>query len=528
MQSSTGKARLSEEQFPTLLVVLATMLGLAVRLSLPLTASFPLNDGGLFAAMISDLRASDYLLPAFTSYNNAAIPFAYPPLALYVTGLLSELLRLPVLGLMRVLPALVSAAAVPAFYLLARDLLPDRGTAALGALLFALTPRVFEWHIMGGGITRAFGFLFAILTLVHARRMLDGNGPRDLLRTAFWGSCTALTHPEAAVQVMLGALMILISSGRSRERLTLAAAAAALAAALAAPWWLTVLKYHGPGPFVAAFLSAGQDSASLWTRIFSAFAFEFTSEPYLPLVALLALIGAFRASRRQEFLLVAWMMVAFLVEPRGGTLFMMIPLTMLAGQGLESILASFRATASEVERFEGLFMGGRAKRFFLFLLIYLLLASYVSPSRILRHATLTAPDLEAMNWIKSNTPPDANFLLITGGQPLLDPVSDWFPSISERTSVATVFGREWVNDGRFGARIRDYVAVQACAAQGVACVQEWARDTQLTFDYVLVTRSMVNESSIPPLAFSLALSDSFERAYEGAGVVVFRRNNPSP
>ena len=77
------------------------MIGFAVRLASALQTQFPLNDGGLFYDMIVDLQGADYSLPIYATYNQAEIPFAYPPLAFYVTGLLADLLHVTVLDLVR-------------------------------------------------------------------------------------------------------------------------------------------------------------------------------------------------------------------------------------------------------------------------------------------------------------------------------------------------------------------------------------------------------------------------------------------
>ena len=98
-------------------VALLTILGMAVRLSASLSASFPLNDGGLFYQMIVDLQNNNFILPVTTTYNFAEIPFAYPPFAFYVYGLLSTS-GLPLLKLMQFLPAIVTTLTIPTFYFL--------------------------------------------------------------------------------------------------------------------------------------------------------------------------------------------------------------------------------------------------------------------------------------------------------------------------------------------------------------------------------------------------------------------------
>src|SRR5712691_11167098 len=99
------------------------LLGTAVRLARVLTTDFPLNDGGLFMVLVRDLQRAHYLLPATTSYNGGAIPFAYPPAGFYLVGLLNGSTHIGLVDLFRFLPAAISALTVYAFYRLARRLL---------------------------------------------------------------------------------------------------------------------------------------------------------------------------------------------------------------------------------------------------------------------------------------------------------------------------------------------------------------------------------------------------------------------
>lgn len=64
--------------WPTLLLFTALLFGAVVRFWPVITNGFPLNDGGMFYTMIRDLKANHFILPQFTSYNFANIPFAYP------------------------------------------------------------------------------------------------------------------------------------------------------------------------------------------------------------------------------------------------------------------------------------------------------------------------------------------------------------------------------------------------------------------------------------------------------------------
>src|SRR5688572_22420328 len=114
-------------------LLLAVAAGVVVRAVHVLSAPFPLNDGGLFFAMVRDLQRADYLLPPFTSYNAADIPFAYPPLGFYLAGLLEQLTPLDLVDVFRWLPLAATSLTIVACWLLARELLPSR-TAVVAAV----------------------------------------------------------------------------------------------------------------------------------------------------------------------------------------------------------------------------------------------------------------------------------------------------------------------------------------------------------------------------------------------------------
>ena len=82
------------DPFLVLGLSLAILLGGFVRLAHVIPNDFPLNDGSLFYTMVQDLRAAHYALPDTTSFNQAGIPFAYPPLGLYLAGFLSDIFKL--------------------------------------------------------------------------------------------------------------------------------------------------------------------------------------------------------------------------------------------------------------------------------------------------------------------------------------------------------------------------------------------------------------------------------------------------
>ncbi len=166
------------------------LLGAFVRFNPNLLASFPLNQGGMFAVMVDDLKANHYVLPAFTTYNHLKIPFAYPPLGFYVGGVVSDLFGLTSLQVLRWVPAFFASLSIPAFYLLALRVLKTKYYAAVSTLIFALMPRTLSWFVSGGGLTRAPGQFFMLLTLAVVVRLYQENRRSDV----FWARAFCRVH----------------------------------------------------------------------------------------------------------------------------------------------------------------------------------------------------------------------------------------------------------------------------------------------------------------------------------------------
>ncbi len=481
-------------------VTFSTLLGLGIRLAIVARSSFPLNDGGLFYAMINDLLASQFRLPAFTSYNAAGIPFAYPPLAFYLYALVHLVSSIPVTRLMLIGPALVSTASIPLFYLLAHDVTQSARLGALATVVFALLPRAFDWTIMGGGVTRSLGMVFALLAMRAAYHVFVLADRREIVPLALFGSLAVYSHPEAAVHTTISAIVFYLWKDRSLRGLASALEAAAGAVVLTSPWWGTILAQHGPGPLLSAVRAARVDSIGPLGAFLSLLRFDFADEPFIGLLTVFGLIGvAFEISHRR-YLFGLWLLAMGVLEPRGAPTFMMIPLAMGAGTALESVIlpalagARHGATQAPTEGpvaaedwFEALLQPASTRWFMGLVLAFSAISAYAVGWRVQEQLTLKADDLQALEWVRSHTDPQSRFALVTQQLPFRDATSEWFPALTGRQSVATVFGYEWLDGADFARRIAQYQGLQACAQQDIECLGSWEMKYGSTYDYLYIS-----------------------------------------
>lgn len=513
------------------LLGVAAVLTVLVRLVPVLRADFPLNDGGLFYLMTRELQQAHYHLPAYTTYNGAHIPFAYPPVGFYLAGGLSALTGWPLLDVVRVLPAVLSALTVPVFALLAWALL--RGPVARVAAVFAFIclPRTFAWFVMGGGLTRAPGFLFALLT-IYLTYLFYTRGRWGLAAGAtLTGSLALASHLENGQFAAYSCALLFVVYGRQRRGVIGTAAIAVAVAALTAPWWATVVREHGWHPFLSAGQSFGYDK-----QFFAEFrTLRITNEQGLPVLGVLGLLGLAVSIAAGEFFLPCWVVLVYVISPRNPNTLVVTPFAMLVGVAVERLLVTgFRAVgrtgpgdprATSVtplrwrmpRQWATIVLGGT--------LAALTGYAFLSARAMYRWsewlAVVRPGERAAMRWVAAATPASSRFIVFNAPVQFWgdDGTADWFPALTGRPSVATAAGYEWVLGRAFPRRVAAWDALHACRHGDVTCIEQWAARERQPFTHVYFTK----DSCCPTLLASLRGSRDYAPLYENADAAVFVR-----
>lgn len=502
----------------TMLFFMIFLLGAVLRFAPGVLAGFPVNDGGMFLIMIRDLRLNEFMLPQTTSYNFSDIPFAYPPFGMYVAGLMSELLNISEIDILRWLPPLVSAAIIPAFYWLARQIFGSSSKALMSIALCALLPGSSDWLVMGGGLTRSFGILFSLFAIGHVLRVFRNDKDKSPHLAILFCSLAVLSHPEVGLQVMGICFILWVFHGKGMQGVKEAFLIAGGVLLLTALWWLTVLYHDGVSPFLSA-MHAGIHE----TLIASLFHSIFSMQGGLPILTMLYLIGVFAVLRRREFLLVAWSLVPYLVDPRNAPAITIFPIIMLGSEGarflylkfLEAYLKTFQSRGDSVEVPSLLAVG-----VFSIMLGYLFFTAWRQTSSLAR-ISLTQADREAMTWVKENTPAEAQFLLFTntgGVSPMADAYQEWFPALAERRSQNTLQGLEWVLGSEFFPYSQRLVALQSC--ETIKCLDDWARQQKIDMHYLAFKKGDASTA----LMASLRTDGGYRVVYESDTALIFLAN----
>jgi hypothetical protein len=510
-----NKKTLSGDDQIKLILGIALLLGAIVRFFPGIQAGFPLNDGGMFLSMIRDLHASHYTLPVTTSYNQLALPYAYPPFGFYFIRLLSDLFKVSELAWLRWVPPAVSTLSIFAFYELASAILESKWRGVLAASFYALTPASFNWLVMGGGLTRGFGILFALLSIWSVYRLFCEYSRSVLVLSILFCTLTVLSHPEAGIQTAAVCVLIWLFYGRTAPTAIHAFIAAVGTLLFSAPWWLTVLAYHGLAPFLSA-IHTGIYRASLLSYIYSAI---LSREAFLPVLVLLRSAGIIWALWKRKYMLVLWVVLPFVVDPRFAPTIVFFAMCMLMAlviaDGLPAI-AGFLRRSKPMELIQNQWFNAGLILLLLYLFVESLLYGFGLVNTSLSHG-----DLDVMNWSQHNTPVKSRFFLLTGIRSQeVDPFNEWFPALAERRSQSTLQGYEWLLGSKFFGRYRDLAELQSC--QTVVCVNDWSARMGLDYRYVILRKKGVGKV----LLNSFADSPEYKVVYETSGSIVYLLSQP--
>lgn len=505
---------------------MAVFLGCAVRLGSVVLADFPLNDGGMISVLVKEIVENHYRLPVYTSYNGGLIPFTYPPLAFYLAAMISQVVRIPVEVVLQYLPAGISILIIPAVYSFAYTLSKSQRQAALAAFCYALAPRSFIWLIMGGGVSRALGVLWAVLALDQIVKLFQqaGIGRQTLWtlgRVILFSSLTILTHPEIAWFVFCTTALFFIHSGITWPKMQAALVVSIGVVFLTAFWWAPMLLQHGITPWLAA-LQVENERA---TAILRLLLFYFTGEPYTALISSFAILGILVGFINRQRLVIAWLVTAVLISYRNEAYLLVIPVSMLASQGLDQVVFPglhrlIHQHRQPDETIMGDYLSNRTLQ-----VAFGLMAAYAFISaftvQYLEQSGLRSLPLaerKAMAWAVESTPPGSQFVVLTGEQNWeVDRASEWFPALAQRTSLATVQGTEWLANNRYAAVTDAYHSLQNCVTYNVDCLQDWAEQNHSVFSHVYINRLESN------LGRALLQSQAYKVIYQAEGVAILEK-----
>jgi len=474
------------------------ILGSIIRLIPAILGDFPINDGGMFLTMTQELLDNEFVLPMITGYNSLQIPFVYPPFAFYFIAVIHKLTGVPLELLFLWLPAIVNVITLVAFIYLAKAFFGDSPfKIALATAAYAFIPRSINWLSMGGGVTRGLGQLFFILIIASVYMLFTSIEVKSqlIILSVFFGTAIVLSHPATTIHTIIAIALLLIILPNKKKNFTTSIWIVLGVSLFTTPWLIIILERHGLSPILNA-ANTSDTGASFFTFIPR---FLYANEPFLSIITIFSLIGmAAQLTRKKNFLPI-WIILAFLIAPRGAPRATIVPMALLASIGLTDIILNGLANINRGSQLktEPMLLSFTAVKLFLFAcLCYATMnISFVVFRLTLQH--VSTETRTAMEWVKNDTPENSQFVVLTGDTTAMcDSIQEWFPVLSDRTSVTTAQGKEWINGEQFTKEKENYPALQTCVlADDEACIKEYTIET--VYDYLFLMKTIKSRNCIP-------------------------------
>jgi hypothetical protein len=445
MRSLFGSRRLAIPEGGALITAIG--LGFVTR-AIPVAASsFPLGDGALFLTMASDLRTAGFVPPLMSSYNGG-VPFAYPPVGIYLLASWpGELLVAE-----QVLPVLISTAMIPAVWLLARSLV-GRDAANAAAFAFAFTPS--GWALLGGDVPRGLWLLFALLAIWQTVEACKRRTARFAVVPGLLAGLACLTHPAAPPVMTVSLLAAWLLSGAPRKTWPVIALVTGIAAAITGTWVAYVGLRYGLGTLVAAATSHYTEPLVLRLLAFG------STDLGLDLITGAALVGVVWLTTARQWFVPLWMFALFVV-PGGDLRVLAVATAILAGVAWARVLLPGARSLGR-KAVTGLTISAVALAF---------MAASIAPLTSHPLHVLGTADRGAMAWVASHTPEDATFAVLT--PPEEDMAAEWFPLLARRKSITTYEGQEWVGRREWRDPVQAAISLRKCAT--LDCVRPSGAD----------------------------------------------------
>lgn len=302
-----------------------------------------------------------------------------------------------------------------------------------------------------------------------------------------------LSHLEWGITAILTVSLLILYKKFSKQGFVLIIVLVTIVLALASPWWVTVLIKHGSAPFLAA------SKTSEWQPLTFASIASITLKLFddglgLPLSGL-AVIGWIISITKKDWFLPVWLIAIFLTTPRHGPTPATMPLAILASLGLAEflmpILIRVRANQNKLSiRKNTLYDQSLNNPILISSVVAIIFVLIMTNINYVKHtplAALTRSERSAMAWIKDNTSSEAEFIVLSRSFSWQDDrVAEWFPTLSNRKSLTTAQGLEWIPGDVFRSKVESIEELKRNQALNEKGLVKYLESRYNSFQYIAV------------------------------------------
>lgn len=428
------------------------------------------------------------------------------------------------------MPIVLSTVSIWAIYLLAKEIHKDELIASLSSVSFAMSPPSITWFIMGGGVTRTFGILFSIFTMLFAYRLFTKGKWINCLLTSIFGSLLLLSHPQWILQTIGVIIIFLLKFDNKDKNIKFSFITAIIIIIITMPWWLTVIQTDS-----TSMSNAIKTGFHNFANFLIPFLLTFGKEPFFPIITLTGVLGLIHLIQKGSYWYGLWFLYPFFIDPRSAFSAASIPVSIASGIGLLILLQTLNMCSStnlvepSTKDFEKdyyyLSMSRTSKIGIGFFLIYTLAGGFANTLQI-TDVVLKTEVINSFSWIKQNIPPNSNFLVISAEPLFSNPIQEWFYPLTKSNSLTTYQGREWLPD--FDHFVSNNATLQDCKYKTISCLNEWLTSNNIDYEYIYLYEGKVPTLGTEDIQASLSLGESLKAdnlhllVYQSQNIKIFK------
>jgi hypothetical protein len=397
--------------------------------------NYPLGYAGLYTQMAVEIANSNFHLPfSVPFYGPGGMPFAYPPLALYLMAVFIKL-GVSVWSYLRFAPPVLSWLSLIPLFVLAQRISRSKLGGLVAVVLAAGSYDIFYMQTTAGGIVRTLAFGLGLLALYYFDRMVETFRWRDAVLAGVFFGLTFLTHLGYAYFFAFWVGVWVVTHPRKQNWMG-AGVLMGVSLLVTMPWIMVMLERYGVSIFTNAFSSHG--------------ATTFLSLIQNPVNLVPVLNHNLQALIQQRWLLALVLagLICLLVQKKFTLPLLFLLVSIMIAEIHYILIVSFLIVGYAISFLYRSITSNRTipnkpleKLISSIVLVGIFTPIYFQSYDRLSHTIpwVNEEVLEMASFIKINTPPQASFqnLFWVEG-------AEWLPYLTQRNPDISPWGGEWI------------------------------------------------------------------------------------
>lgn len=422
--------------------------------------SVPMGYAGLFTQMAKQIADANFHLP-FESpyYGPGGIPFAYPPLGLYLLAVLIKLTG-KYFVFLRILPPILGLLSLIPLYGITLEFSKSHISAAASIIIAASSQDLHIANAWAAGIVRAPACLFCLSAIYFLIRQQNKRSMLNSLLAGVFLGLTLMTHLIYALFCFLWVWWWSLFRKNIFEKIKDAIIISGIGILVASMWLVPVLFRYGSVIFLRAFNShGGSFLLSFWSypgSLINIFLQNLSPISASWPLLLFVFIGVLLFLIKRKFAFITLYLLVILAFPESARFVFLIG-SIAAGIGFSAIPDLLSSISPE--RLKSVLVAALIIPF----LGFFWYEGLTSMSKKLPQ--LSAATLDLSDHVQEIMPPDHTYL------PLVkQDEAEWMPFLFQREPVVGKWGGEWL--GIFTEQTQAMGVFRNCQAnQDWACVE---------------------------------------------------------